>query len=641
MTSNACLPLFAAFPLLAGCVPALAQANVIENQTEILYVSATLGNNGNPGTQAKPLQSINAAIAKANSYANRNVGAKIEVEPGTYHEFVQLGPARYNPTLTIEATQIGGAVVDAADPLTGWTPGNGNAGIYTHSFTSLGANPVPNAWPTNLASVLYRREMVFVNNRRFEQVMQPSDMIPGTFYVDDAKHTLALLPLPGTNMETAQIEAAARPYTFQSYRRSNFVLRGLVFEHAATVMNQESAMVYSGKNVLIDRIEAHDNNWGGVGIHSGTNVTIQNSFSHDNGALGFMTAFSKDILAQSDEADYNNWRGEQAGFYDFGMGGYKFFATHGATVNGLLAENNGAEGLWFDTDNRQILVDNATLEGNYDTNLQVELNAGPLVIENTSLCYGTLGANLVNSKNIIFQGDTFFGNSEPTNSYVKPQFYLAGAPGGRHFTDWETGEYENVISQDVTFQGNHFVDIGSTQKLFYTYLTGPDLATFRNSFRSSGNSWYDGSQQPAFGIDGRWETLAQWRSDMGADEDATWTPASSPRACYDATYPNPDFQIFIPTNQEWVTITAKNGTAVIPVYVKNFATAAPVTLRVVPQANLSLQAPTSSLAASMPGMYAGGITNLVVSSGKRGTQFVTVQATSAGHVHTLTFPVLF
>jgi hypothetical protein len=640
-SKNLCLPLISVVLLAAGRASAVAQANVVENQTVLLYVSATDGSNGNPGTEAKPLQTVGAAVDKANFYAGKNIGVKIEVEPGTYHEYVHIGWTRYNPTLTLEATQIGAAVIDAADPVTGWTPAAGNSAAYVHAVASLGANPVPAYWPATLAPVLYRREMVFVNNRRYEQVMAAANMVPGTFYVDDVHHLLYVSPLPGTSMQTAQVEISARPYTLQTFSRSNLVLRGLVFEHAATYMNQESAMVNSGSNVLVDRIEAHDNNWGGFGLHNVTNATLQNSLSHENGALGFMTVHSRSVLAQNVEADYNNWRGEQAGFYDFGMGGYKFFTTHGATVNGLYAYNNGAEGLWFDTDNRQITVENSTLEGNYDTNLQVELNVGPITIENTSLCYGTIGANLVNSENVTFANDTFYGNSEPTNTYIKPQFYLAGAPGGRHFVDWETGQYENVISQNITFSGNHFMDVGLTQKLFYTYLGGPDLATFRSSFISKGNSWFDGSQQGAFGIAGKWFTLAQWNSEMGADADATSAPVGAPRPCYDSQYPNPDFQIFIPTNQEWAALRATNGTATIPVYVKNFATGAPVTVRVLSQPGISLQASASSLAGSMPGQYAGGITNFVVSSSQRGTQFVTLEATSAGHVHSLTVPVTF
>jgi hypothetical protein len=633
------LPLCVASLFSAGCISVLGQASIVENQAVLLYVSAASGSNANPGTQALPLQTINAAIAKANAYASKNIGVKVEVEPGTYHEYVQLGWSRYNPTLTIEATQTGQAVVDAADVVTGWTAATG--GKYWHAFPSLGSNPVPPGWPYSLPAVVYRREMAFVDGRRFEQVMNWNDMVPGTFYVNDSDHHVNIFPLPGTNMQTATVEVSTRPYTFQSHSRSNFVLRGLVFEHAATVMNQESAMVEGGSNILVDSIETHDNNWGGFGFHGTSNVTLQNSFAHQNGALGFATSFSRNVLARKDEADYNNWRGEQGAFYDFAMGGYKFFATHGATVDGLVAYNNGGEGLWFDTDNRQVTVDSSTLSGNYDTNLQVELNVGPITVQNTAFCYGTIGANLVNSEYVTFANNTFVGNSDPTQSLTKAQFYLAGAPGGRHFTDWETGEYHNVVSQQVTLSQNRFMDVGPNQKLFYTYLGGADLATFQSSFQSTGNTWFDGMQPASFGISGKWYSLSQWQSFMMADSTSMWLPTGAPRLCYSLSYSTPDFEIFTPTNHMWATAAARNGVATIPVYVKNFATAAPIALRVLPQRGISSQLAVSVLAASMPGQYAGGITNLVVSSTEKGTFTVTIQGTSAGHVHTLAIPVTF
>jgi hypothetical protein len=623
--------------LAASTPAALAQSHIVENQSVSIYVSANGGSDSNPGTQALPFQSVNRAIALANSYASRNVGTRIEVEPGVYHEYVQLGWARYNPTITLEATQVGQAVIDAADPVTGWQATSG--GQFVHSFPSLGANPVPNNWPTYLPPVLYRRELVFVNGRRFEQVMQSTNMVPGTFFVDDYSHNLTIFPLPGTDMQTAQVEVATRPYAFQSHSRSNFVLRGLVFEHAATVMNQEAAMVSSGSNILVDQIEARDNNWGGFGFHGVNGVTLQNSFSHQNGALGFMTAYSKNVLAQNDEADYNNWRGEQASFYDFGMGGYKFFATHTATVDGLFAYNNGAEGLWFDTDNRQITVQNSTLEGNYDTNLQVELNVGPITIQNNALCFGTIGINLVNAKNVTFTNNTLYGNSDPTSTNTKAQFLLAGAAGGRHFTDWETHQYENVITQNIVFSGNHFMDSGAQQNLFFTYLRNGDLNTFLSTFQGHANSWFDGVQPASFLIEGQRLSLAQWKA--LTRDDAQWAQGGRTQTCYVSQYPDPDFQVFIATNHMWATEYAHNRVATIPVYVKNFATAAPVILRVLPQPGISSQIPSNALAGSRPGSYAGGITNIVVSSSQSGTKEITIEATSAGYVHTVTVPVNF
>jgi hypothetical protein len=632
----AAAPLFVA-ALAAASPAAMAQANVNENQSVYLFVNAAAGNDANPGTQSQPFQTINKAISKANAYAYKNIGVRIEVQPGTYHEYVQLGWARYNPALTIEATQTGQAIIDAADVMTGWQATSG--GQYVHPFASLGYNSVPSGWPSNLAPVLYRREVVVVNGRRFEQMMSASDLVPGAFYVNDYNHTITIFPMPGTDMQSATVEVSTRPFTFQSHSRSNFVLRGLVFEHAATYLNQEGAMAEGGSNILVDSIEASNNNWGGFGFHGVNAVTLQNSFAHENGGIGFATSFSTNVLAQNDEADYNNWRGEQSAFYDFAMGGYKFFATHGATVNGLFSYNNGAEGLWFDTDNRQITVENSTLEGNFDTNLQIELNVGPITVQNTALCFGTIGVNLVNAQNVTFSNDSLIANSDPTSTNSKAQFFLAGAPGGRSFTDFQTHQYYKVVSRNISFLNNHFVDGGQQQNLFYTYLGGSDLSSFTSTFHGVGNSWFDGLQPSSFIVQGQRLDISQWKSKTG--DQAQWTQSGTPRSCYVPNYPNPDFQVFIPTNHMWTAIYGRNRVATIPVYVKNFATGAPVALRVLSQSGIVSQVQVNALAGSMPGRYAGGITNITVSSTSSGTKQITILASSAGYVHTVTVPVSF
>jgi hypothetical protein len=639
METRICVAVCALLAFAAMGGRALGQANVSENQNVYLYVAAAGGSDANPGTESQPLQSIGAAVNRANTYASQNVGVRIEVEPGVYHEFVQVGWARQNPTLTIEATQTGQAVIDGADTYTGWSTGNGQ--IYTHSFSGLGSNPVPSGWPGSLPGVVYRREMVFVNGGPLTQVMSASQLRPGTFYVNDGAHEIELQPTPGTNMNTATVEVADRPYTLRVQGRNNVVLRGLVLEHAAAYMNDLGANVFTSSNVLIDRVQATENNWGGLGIHGGANITLQNSVASDNGGLGFMAVQTKQLLVQYDEADRNNWRGAMGGFYDFGMGGMKFFRTHGATIQRFYAFNNGAEGLWFDTDNRQISVSDSVLSGNYDANLQLELNYGPISVTNTAMCYGTVGMNLVNAENLTFSGDTFYGNGGGS-PLTKPNFFLAGQPGGRGFTDWETGKYYWVVSQNVKFMGNSFQDVASGQKLFYTYLSGSDLRTFLGNFSSSGNTWYD-SSAPGFQLGGTQLNFSGWRSETGQDRNSQWAPAGAPAGCGAPADPTSDFALFGATTQMWATYHASNGQATIPIQVKNFGTGGAVNLTVSElPGGVQASFASGALAAAATGSSAEQWTTLRLSAnGYSGTANVYVTATSGSRVHTMQVPVYF
>ena len=187
-------------------------------------------------------------------------------------------------------------------------------------------------------------------------------------------------------MATAVIEVAKRDKTLTVSGRTNVVLRGLVFRHTANCMNTTGAAVNSSNNVLIDGIQALWNNWAGFGVFGSTNITVQNSVANYNGGLGFSATKDQTTLFNFNESDYNNWRGAQGAYYDWAMGGTKFFQMRTTTVLNHFSYNNQAEGLWFDTDNKDILIDNATLSGNVQAGLQIERNEGPITLQNSHLC---------------------------------------------------------------------------------------------------------------------------------------------------------------------------------------------------------------------------------------------------------------
>ena len=68
-------------------------------------------------------------------------------------------------------------------------------------------------------------------------------------------------------------------------------------------------------------------------------------------------------LFNYDESDFNNWRGGQGALYNWGMGGTKLMCHGNTTVQNHYAYGNQAQGLWFDTDNKNITVTNATVAG--------------------------------------------------------------------------------------------------------------------------------------------------------------------------------------------------------------------------------------------------------------------------------------
>jgi hypothetical protein len=552
-----------------------SQATVTENESTYLYVDIQNGSDDNSGAQATPFKTIQAAITKANDYNQKSIGVKVIVNPGVYRESVTVGNYKITTApLTVQAAVTGTAIISGSNVITGW--GQENSTTYQVSFphtTTFCA--IPSGWPTTFAPIIRRTEMVFVNGVPLTQVMSYNDLNPGTFFVSDAYQMMHIAPPTSTNMATALIEAAVRPSTLNVVARTNVVIRGLVFRHAANCVNSSSAAVNSSNNVLIDSVQSVWNNWGGFGVFSSLNTTVQNSVARYNGGAGFVGTQDQNALYNFNESDYNNWRGAQGAFYDWAMGGTKLFQMHGATVQNHFSYNNQAQGLWFDTDSRNILVDNATLVGNVQAALQIERDEGPITLQNSTLCSSGQGVNVLTSPNLTIKNNTFYNNSG-TNKY-QAEIYLAGQAGGKVINDWQTGQQYNLVTTGMVLSGNTFQNASAEQLVFGTYLSGNDWTQFATTLNSGNNTWYDPSTPNAFKIvNGHVVDLATWQSAVQTDYSSVWqVPSASPLAACSVPIPSfPDFAINVEIN----SYTMSAGKAVATVRVDSFGFG-PVTLR--------------------------------------------------------------
>jgi hypothetical protein len=418
--------------------------------------------------------------------------------------------------------------------------------------------------------------MVFLNNVPLTQVLNYGDLRAGTFFVNEEYDLIYVWPPSSTNMQTAVVEAAVRPQTLRVQGRSNLVLRGLVFRHAASCINQTGTTVTSSSNVLIDKVQAVWNNWGGLAVSSSSNITVQNSIASHNGGVGFEGYADQNALYSFNESDYNNWRGAQAALYDWGMGGTKLMLMRNTTVQDHYSYDNQAQGLWFDTDNKNITINNATLSGNVLSSLQLEANEGPITLENSKLCSGGVGVTVINTEELKIDSNVFYNNGG-TNKY-QAEIFIAGKPGGRVIKDWQTGQSYDLFTSGTEMTGNTFEDASTGQNVFGTFLSGSDWSDFANTLNSSGNRWYDPITASSFKIvNGKLVGLTGWQSVTGTDLTSDWAPpATSPSAA--CTVPTPLFTDFA-VNMDNDAYTMTSGKAVATVRVNSFAFG-PVTLAV-------------------------------------------------------------
>jgi hypothetical protein len=558
--------------LLVTGIRASAQAHVTEGQTHYLYVNAKSGSDSHSGSQSSPLKSIQAAVDKADANNQKNIATKVIVNPGVYREDVFIDAYRpTGATVTIQAAVTGAAIIDGANVLSNWSLTS--KGIYTHTWTpNLGTCAIPPGWPSSVPTIARRTEMFFLNGKPLTQVMATSQLRRGTFFISEAGNMAYIDPPSGTNMSTATIEAAVRRNTLTISNRKNIVIRGLVFRHAASCINTAGVVVNSSSNILFDYDQAVWNNWGGIAAFGTHNLTIQNSVASFNGGVGFMSANDQYVLFNFNESDHNNWRGAQGALYDWGMGGAKFMLMRSTTVQNHYSYQNQAQGLWFDTDNKNITINHAHLSGNHMAALQLEANQGPVTVENSTMCKSGAGVNVLNVENLSIKNNTFYNNGG-NGIYDAGEIFVAGFANGHKITDWLTGTVHNLITKDTELSNNRFQNASRGQSLFGTYLGGSDWTTFANSLNASGNKWYDPTTSSNFRINhGKKVTLDGWRSATGTDYSSAWskTYSSQPAGCSIPETTYPDFAVNF--NRPTYSMSSGASTALLQVMSFNYGT---------------------------------------------------------------------
>jgi hypothetical protein len=612
-------------------VRALCQASVSENEAATLYVSKSGSTNASAaGTSSAPLGSIQAAVNRANVNSQKGIGTKIIVAPGVYREALTINAASSSAPLTIQASSIGTAVIAGSDVLTGWSSVSGHPNTYYHSWTyNFGNCPTPNGWPGTFPTIARRSEMIFVNNVMYTQVLSESQLKAGTFYVDEAaNHILVTLP-SGMSANGATIEAAVRSETLEVNHRNNFVLRGVVLRHARTCINQGGADINSSTNVLVDHVQAIWNGWGGLQFNHDTKLTVQNSIASHNGGVGFTANNGVNTLFSYNETDFNNWRGAQGALYDWGMGGTKMMYMRSTTVQHHYSYGNQAQGLWFDTDNKNITVNSVTVSGSAESALQLEANEGPILVEYSHFCGSLAGVNFLNSDHVTLKSNTFYNNGS-FGVYTPAGIFLAGRKGGHVIYDWQTHQYYNLYTANTVMTGNTDVDAASGQHVFSTYLSGYDWSHFADTLSASSNRWYDPYTTYAFKVvNGKTVNLSGWRSAVGTDYSASWgAPSSSPAgACAIPSQSFTDFQISL--NQESYSMSSRKATIMAKVASFGYGTI-----------YLSTSGLPSGVSASMNhSSITNGIVTITLtasSSASNRTVPITFWATSGSRVHSVT-----
>jgi hypothetical protein len=618
-----------------------AQATVNESlETATVYVDTATGSDTNPGTESEPLKTIGASVTLAETNNHNGIGTKVIIEPGTYRESVALNYNKKDTSLpiTLEAATNGTVIVSGATVYAGWAKYSANNSIYTNSWN--------NDWATcaQLTSCPFQQEimmqqaMVAVNGTVLTQVMSFTQMLQGTFYVDQGTEQIYVWPATGTNMSTATVEVASSPVIFSIQHKSYIVVRGLTFQYANTCRASAAVQVSGNStNILFDTDTFQWNNGQGLSISTpATYFTVENSVSEHNGDSGFQEGTTNYGLWQSDTTSYNNWRGAQGAYYACNVAGLHGWEAHNDTINGLTTSFNEAYGIHWDTDNVNISTTGINATSNLLSGLFVEKDQGPITLASAYVCNQTSAAAagglvLRNSEGVSLTNSVLMNNSGN-------QIVIIGIEGGIEVTDWITGKTTNLFTQNFTNTSNT-IQANTGQLVFKdSYLNDADWTNFQSTLKSSNNTWWNATNSTTPFVvptpkSGSKDDFSSWQGATLQDSNSSFKePSGNPGAACSLSPVGTDYWLTVDNALLTVSPGGTSATYNLTVTPLNFTGTVILTLDGISEAKgLSATLSPSSMATS-------GTAILTVTAGSKtaaGTYSITVLANSGSITRTV------
>jgi parallel beta-helix repeat protein len=170
---------------------------------------------------------------------------------------------------------------------------------------------------------------------------------------------------------------------------SNMIVRGIVFEHAASKINSGQSAAYNlrSANIVWDNCEFRWNNWTGFETLHSSHITFLNTVSNYNGFKGMALYNNDDLLFEDVETSYNNWRGYRAGFLGWAVAGIKGYWNDNIEIRGHKAVGNMTSAIWFDTDVTNVTIDHAYYVRNLGEGIFLEASSGPITITNSIIAH--------------------------------------------------------------------------------------------------------------------------------------------------------------------------------------------------------------------------------------------------------------
>jgi parallel beta-helix repeat protein len=230
---------------------------------------------------------------------------------------------------------------------------------------------------------------------------------------------------------------------------SDVVIAGLTIERFASPGQHGAIEAKGASNWLIEDNEVRFNDAAGITI--GSRSVARANYVHHNGQLGIRAPDTTRTLVEDNEIAFNNPELEFNPGFD--AGGAKFANTRGLVVRGNLVHDNRGNGLWFDIDNVDALIENNVVEDNEGQGIFYEISydaiiRGNQVRGNVRLRDGEAACSLLYGAGILVAHS---GNVEVYDNVVEDNCNgIAGIQQDRGSGDLGPHLLENLYVHDNT-----------------------------------------------------------------------------------------------------------------------------------------------------------------------------------------------
>jgi hypothetical protein len=235
------------------------------------------------------------------------------------------------------------------------------------------------------------------------------------------------------------VDLSTRTGLLRIRHKDNVVLRGLTLRRYATDQNASPLFVINsgermGHGLLVEDCVFEWNNGVGLRYIWSADVTLRGNRFNYNGYRGEGGHTVRNVLAEDNEANFNNWRGYWGGFTGWAVAGSKSVHVRDMLLRDYRTVGNLAHGYWLDISCQNIIAEGMFAAFNRSSGFFFEISDGPFQLTHSIYAYNGVGLLVQGSDRVQAHHNIFVGNGQQLRMVHEREFGR-GRGGGNNPMD--------------------------------------------------------------------------------------------------------------------------------------------------------------------------------------------------------------